>query len=64
MVLLFFQFELKMTVHAERTKKKEYVKQTTSDTFLRKINFIFNLAFLLSAGKPFSPRREILTLEN
>ena len=57
-VLLFFQLELKMAVHAARTKRK-FLKWTTFDTFLRKVNFIFmffqeELASLVSAGKPFS----------
>ena len=59
MVLLFFQFELKMTVHAVRTKKKKSVNWTTFDTFLGRVNFILmffqeELASLLSTGKPFS----------
>ena len=58
MALLFFQFELKMAVHTARTKRK-FLKGTTSDTSLKKVNFIFvifqeELASLLSTGKPFS----------
>ena len=58
MVLLFFQFELKMAVHATCTKTKNYVKWTTFNTFLRKVNFIYNFASLLSAWKPFSGNLE------
>ena len=39
MVLLFFQFDLKMAVHAALTKKKIY-EVKTFDTFLRRVNFI------------------------
>ena len=39
MLLLFFQFELKMAVHAALMKKKS-VKWTTFDAFLRKISFL------------------------
>ena len=47
-----------MAVNAARTKK-EFVKWTTFDTFLRRVNFILmlsqgELASLLSAGKRFS----------
>ena len=40
-IILFFQFELKITMHAARTKKKTSVKWTTFDNFLRRVNFIF-----------------------
>ena len=57
MVLLFFQFELKMAVHAALMKKKS-VKWTTFDAFLRKISFLMflqeELASLLSTERPFS----------
>ena len=62
MVVLFFQFKFKMAVHATCTKRK-FLKWTTFDTFLRKVNFIFmffqgELASLVSAGKPFSGNSE------
>ena len=56
-MLLFFQFELKMAVHAALMKKKS-VMWTTFDAFLRKISFLMflqeELASLLSTGRPFS----------
>ena len=57
MVLLFFQFKLKITTHYTLEKKKS-VKLTTYDTFLRRVNFILmffqeELASLLSVVKPF-----------
>ena len=45
MVLLFFQFKPPW--------RKKSVKWTTFDTFLRKDNFILNLASLLSAESHF-----------
>ena len=62
MVVLFFQFEFKMAVQAARTKRK-FLKWTTFDTFLRKVNFIFmffqeELASPVSAGKPVSGNLE------
>ena len=45
-MVLFFQFKL--------AQRKKSAKWTTFDTFLRKVNFILNLASLLNAGKPFS----------
>ena len=56
-MLLFFQFEIKMAVHAALMKKKS-VMWTTFDAFLRKISFLMflqeELASLLSTGRPFS----------
>ena len=56
-MLLFFQFELKMAVHAALMKKKS-VMWTTFDAFLRKISFLMffqeELASILSTGRPFS----------
>ena len=58
MVLLFFQFKLKMTVHAAHTKRK-VLKSKTFDTFLRKVDLVFmffqeELASLVSLEKRFS----------
>ena len=55
-MVLFFQFQLKMAVHAMH--KRKIVKWKTFDTFLRSINFIFmffqeELPSFLSAGKTF-----------
>ena len=66
-VLLFFQPG--MTARAKKKKytlhvrRKKYVKWTTFDTFLRRVNFILiffqeELAFLLCAEKPFSGNLE------
>ena len=44
MVLLLFQFELKMAVHTASTKKKKSLKRAAFDNFLRKVYFIFKLA--------------------
>ena len=57
MVLLFFQFKLKMAVDAARTKKK-ICKVNNFYTFLRRVNFILmffqeEVASLLSLAKPF-----------
>ena len=59
MILLFVQFELKMTVDAAILNKKKSVKWRTYDTFLRRVNFILmflqkELTSLLNMGKPFS----------
>ena len=72
--LLFFQPGMTATakLHAARAKqkkytlhvrRKKYVKWTTFDTFLRRVNFILmffqeELAFLLCAEKPFSGNLE------
>ena len=57
MLLLFFQFDLKMAVHAALMKKIS-VKWTTFNAFLRKISFLMflqeELASLLSTERPFS----------
>ena len=54
MVVLFFQFKFKMAVHATRTKRT-FLKWTTFDTFLRKVNFIFvfsrRVSFPCKCGK-------------
>ena len=57
MVLLFFQFELRMAVHTARTNNEIY-EVNNFWYFLRRVNFIFiffqeELASLLSAGNPF-----------
>ena len=57
-VLLCFQFELKMGVHAASTNKKIFEVHKFW-YFFRRVNFILiffkkELASLLSAGKPFS----------
>ena len=44
MVLLLFQFELKMAVHTASTEKKKSLKRAAFDKFLRKVYFIFKLA--------------------
>ena len=60
MVLLFFQFKIKMAVYA--VCKKENIC-TTFDTILRRFSFILmffqDLTFLLSVGNPFSGDLEV-----
>ena len=57
MVLSFFQFDLRMAVHAARTNSEIY-EVNNFWYFLRKVNFIFiffqeELASILRAGNPF-----------
>ena len=57
MVLLFFQFELRMAVHAARTNNEIY-EVNNFWYFLRRVNFILiffqeELASFLSEGNPF-----------
>ena len=63
MVLFFFQFELKMALHAALTKKK-ICEVNDFRCFFRRVNYILmffqeELAPLLSMGKPFSSDPEV-----